>query len=270
MKKQYKLGVIGAGVMAQALVKGAVYSDFIKARKIIVSDVSEQALQNMEYLGVICSENNRDVAANCEYLLLAVKPQNFAAVAESLHGLPVEKVITIMAGVRRDTVREGLFGKNIKVARAMPNLPCSIGSGMVALDASEFADSIDDSSFAVSLFNCCGNVLSIAEEKLNAVTGISGSGPAYVYMFIDGLIKAGMRQGLTEDEAKTLAVSTVFGGADMVGHAEDKPIESLIAAVCSKGGTTIQAVDSFKKDDMYGMIDRAVDACVRRAEELSK
>ena len=109
MKKQYKLGVIGAGVMAQALVKGAVYSDFIKARKIIVSDVSEQALQNMEYLGVICSENNRDVAANCEYLLLAVKPQNFAAVAESLHGLPVEKVITIMAGVRRDTVREGLF-----------------------------------------------------------------------------------------------------------------------------------------------------------------
>ena len=270
MKKQYKLGVIGAGVMAQALVKGAVYSDFIKARKIIVSDLNAQALSKMDELGVACTENNRDVAANCEYLLLAVKPQNFAAVADSLHGLPVEKVISIMAGVRRDTVRDALLGKHIKVARAMPNLPCSIGSGMVAVDASDFADDIDDSSFVVSLFNCCGNVLSIAEDKLNAVTGISGSGPAYVYMFIDGLIKAGVRQGLTEDEAKTLAVSTVFGGADMVGHSEDTPIEELIAKVCSKGGTTIQAVESFKSDDLYGAIDRAVDACVRRAEELSK
>ena len=89
-------------------------------------------------------------------------------------------------------------------------------------------------------------------------------------MFIDGLIKAGVKQGLTEDEAKTLAVNTVFGGADMVAHSEEKPIEDLIAAVCSKGGTTIQAVESFRKDDMYGMIDRAVEACVRRAEELSE
>ena len=102
------------------------------------------------------------------------------------------------------------------------------------------------------------------------MTGISGSGPAYVYMFIDGLIKAGVKQGLTEDEAKTLAVSTVFGGADMVGHSEDKTIDELISAVCSKGGTTIQAVDSFRRDDLYGVIDRAVSACVKRAEELSE
>ena len=270
MKKQFKLGVIGGGFMAQAILKGAIYSDYLKPKKIIVSDVSKEALDKLDYLGVNVTVNNRDVAENCEYLLLAVKPQNFAAVAESLHGLPVEKVISIMAGVRKDKIKELLFGKNIKVARAMPNLPCSIGSGMTGVDMSDFEDSVDDCAFVDSVFNSLGNVLSISEEKLNAVTGISGSGPAYVYMFIDALIKAGVRQGLTEDEAKTLAVSTVFGGADMVAHSEDKTLEELISAVCSKGGTTIQAVNSFQKDDLYGIVDRAVDACVVRAKELSE
>lgn len=269
MKKQYKLGVIGAGFMAQAILKGAIYSDSIKPKKIIVSDASEQALEKLEYLGVNRTRSNADVADNCEYLLIAVKPQNFEAVAESIRGVPVEKVITIMAGVRKDSVRSALLGTAVKVARAMPNLPCSIGSGMVALDAEEFAGNIDDCAFIDSLFSNCGTVLNVSEEKLNAVTGISGSGPAYVYLFIDGLIKAGVAHGLTEDEAKTLAVTTVYGGAEMVAHAEDKSIDELVSAVCSKGGTTIQAVDSFRRDDLEGVIARAVDACVKRAEELS-
>lgn len=270
MKKQFKLGVIGGGFMAQAILKGAVYSEFIKPKKIIVSDPSRQALDSLKYLGVNTSVNNRDVAENSEFVLFAVKPQNFAAAAESIHGLLLDNVISIMAGVTRRKIKESLLGKNCRVARAMPNLPCSIGSGMTAIDLTDYADDVDASAFINSVFGNLGNVLLVPEEKLNAVTGISGSGPAYVYMFIEGLIKAGIKQGLTEDEAKTLAVNTVFGGADMVAHSEDKPISDLIAAVCSKGGTTIQAVDSFKADDMYGMIDRAVAACVRRAEELSE
>ena len=270
MKKQFKLGVIGGGFMAHAILKGAVYSEFIKPKKIIVSDPSRQALDSLKYLGVNTSVNNRDVAENSEFVLFAVKPQNFESAAESIHGLLLENVISIMAGVTKHKIKENLLGKNCRVARAMPNLPCSIGSGMTAVDLSDFADDVDASAFVNSVFGNLGTVLQVPEEKLNAVTGISGSGPAYVYMFIDGLIKAGVKQGLTEDEAKTLAVNTVFGGADMVAHSEEKPIEDLIAAVCSKGGTTIQAVESFRKDDMYGMIDRAVEACVRRAEELSE
>ena len=215
------------------------------------------------------TRSNADVAENCEYLLIAVKPQNFAAVAESIHGIPVEKVITIMAGVKKQTVKDALLGKDIRVARAMPNLPCAVGSGMIALDASDFSENIDDCAFLDSVFSNCGTVLNLPEEKLNAVTGISGSGPAYVYLFIDGLIKAGMAHGLSADEAKTLAVTTVYGGAEMVAHSEDKSIDELVAAVCGKGGTTIQAVDSFRRDDLYGVIARAVDACVKRAEELS-
>ncbi len=266
MKKQYKLGVIGGGFMAQAIIKGIT---FIKPKKIIVSDPSEAAQKRLEDLGVNVTANNRDVADNCEYLLLAVKPQTFPAVAESLRGVPVAKVISIMAGMKKQKIKDALFG-DVKVARVMPNLPCSINFGMAALDLSDFEDDVDDCAFVQEIFNSVGNTLIVPEEKLNAVTGISGSGPAYVYMFIDGLIRAGVRQGLTEDEAKTLAVNTVVGGAEMVVHTEDRSIDEMIAAVCSKGGTTIQAVESFKKDDMEGMIDRAVAACVKRAEELSE
>lgn len=269
MKKQFKLGVIGGGFMAQAILKGTVYSEFLKPKKIIVSDTSKEALDNLRYLGVNTTLSNRDVAESSEFLLFAVKPQHFLSVAEGVHGVPVEKAISIMAGVKKQKIKAALFGGETKVARAMPNLPCSIGSGMTAVDLSDFSE-IDDCAFINSVFNCLGNVLSVPESKLNAVTGISGSGPAYVYLFIDGLIKAGIRQGLTEDEAKTLAVSTVYGGAEMVGHSEDKTIDQLISSVCSKGGTTIRAVESFQKDDLYGIIDRAVEACVKRAEELSE
>ena len=99
MKKQFKLGVIGGGFMAQAILKGAILSDSLRAKRILVADVSQKALDNLEYLDVNTTTDCREVAENCEYILLAVKPQNFPEVAESLHGFPVEKVISIMAGV---------------------------------------------------------------------------------------------------------------------------------------------------------------------------
>ena len=175
-----------------------------------------------------------------------------------------------MAGVKKQKIKDALFGNTIKVARAMPNLPCSVGAGMTAVDIEDFSEDADDCSFILDLFGRIGSVLTLPEEKLNAVTGISGSGPAYVYLFIDGLIKAGVAQGLSEEEAKVLAVQTVAGGAEMVARSEDKTLGELIGAVCSKGGTTVMAVDSFRADDMEGMIGRAVAACVKRAEELSE
>ncbi len=270
MKKQYKLGVIGGGFMATAILKGVVYSELLRSKKIIVADPSAAAREKLADLGVYTTANNRDVAGNCEYLLFAVKPQNFDAVAESIRGLPVEKAVSIMAGVKKQKIKDALFGNTIKVARAMPNLPCSVGAGMTAVDIEDFSEDADDCSFILDLFGRIGSVLTLPEEKLNAVTGISGSGPAYVYLFIDGLIKAGVAQGLSEEEAKVLAVQTVAGGAEMVARSEDKTLGELIGAVCSKGGTTVMAVDSFRADDMEGMIGRAVAACVKRAEELSE
>lgn len=270
MKKQYKLGVIGCGFMASAILRGAVLSDFLKAKKIIVSDTSIEKLEKMgEELGITVSDSNRYVAENSEFLLFAVKPQTFPEVARELEGICPDKVISIMAGVKRAKIKNSLGVGIIKVARCMPNLPCSVGSGMMAVDMSDFNSDTDDIEFISNLFNCMGEVLSTDESKLDAVTGISGSGPAYVFMFIDSLIDAGIRQGLTRDEAKLLAVQTVIGGADMVVHSE-KPLSELIMSVCSKGGTTIEAVKVLEENNFRGIISDAVDACVKRSKELSE
>lgn len=270
MKKQYKLGVIGCGFMASAILRGAVLSDFIKAKRIIVSDTSIEKLENMgQELGVTVSDSNRYVAENSEYILFAIKPQTFPEVAQELKGICPEKVISIMAGVKKARIKNSLGVGIIKVARCMPNLPCSVGSGMMAVDMSDFNSDTDDTEFISKLFGCMGEVLSTDESKLDAVTGISGSGPAYVFMFIDSLIDAGIEQGLTKDEAKLLAVQTVIGGADMVVHSQ-KPLSELIMSVCSKGGTTIEAVKVLEENNFRGIISDAVSACVKRSEELSR
>lgn len=270
MKKQYKLGVIGCGFMASAILRGAVLSDFIKAKKIIVSDPDLKKLEKMgEELGITVCDSNKYVAENCEYLLFAVKPQSFPMVVKELENVCPDKVISIMAGVKKDKIKNMLGVGFIKVARCMPNLPCSVGSGMMGVDMSDFNADTEDTEFIYNLFNCMGQVLSIDESKLDAVTGISGSGPAYVFLFIDSLIDAGVEHGLTKDEAKLLAVQTVLGGAEMVANSE-KPLPELIMNVCSKGGTTIEAINVFENNNFRGIVSEAVSACVKRSKELSE
>lgn len=268
MKKLYKLGIIGCGYMAQSILRGVVLSDFISEKKIIVSDVDKNNIDKVGYLGVSGTTDNKFVAENCEYLLLAVKPQNFAAVAESISGCRADKVISIMAGVRKHAIKNSFGIGAVRVARCMPNLPCSIGSGAIGVDMSDFNSNTDDTEFISNLFNCLGRVLSIDESKMDAVTGISGSGPAYVFMFIDSLIDAGKAHGLTTDEAKILAVETVLGAAEMVQR-DEQSIASLIMQICSKGGTTIEAVKVLENKNFRGTVAEAVDACVKRSEELS-
>lgn len=269
MKKMFKLGVIGAGFMAHAIVDGAVVSGTVREKKMIISDKSEESFEKFSEFDVMTTLDNKVVAENSEYLLLAVKPQSFPEVAESLRGVNVENVISIMAGVTRYKIRKALGGK-AKVCRCMPNLPCSIGAGMVAGDMSDYSSDIDGMQFITNLFSSLGEFLPVSENKLDAVTGISGSGPAYVYLFIQSLIEAGVANGLSESEAETLAIQTVVGGAEMVKRTEDKTIPQLIEAVCSKGGTTIEAMNSFEKDNFKGIVLNAVNACTARSKELSK
>lgn len=269
MKKQFKLGVIGCGFMATTILRGVVLSDFLREKKIIVSDVSEENLEKIDYLGVRTTTDNRFVAENSEFLLFAVKPQDFDEVVKSLNGFVPEKVISVMAGVKKNKIKNTLGVGLIKVARCMPNLPCSIGSGVMGVDMLDFNKSTDDTDFISNIFNSLGTVVSIDESKMDAVTGISGSGPAYVFMFIDSLISAGIKQGLTKNEAKILAVKTVLGSAEMVER-DEQPLEELIMRVCSKGGTTIEAVKVFEDKNFRGTVNDAVDACVKRAKELSE
>lgn len=270
MKKKFTLGIIGCGFMAHSILRGAILSEFMRARKIIVSDPDLDKLQKVnDELDVYFTQANRYVAENSEYVLFAVKPQTFPEVAKELVGICPGKVISIMAGVKRATIKNSLGVGLIKVARCMPNLPCSIGSGMMGLDMSDYYKDANDLEFINKLFDCMGKVLNVAEDKMDAVTGISGSGSAYVFMFIDSLIDAGVKQGLTQDEAKTLAIQTVLGGAEMAGHS-DKSISELVMNVCSKGGTTIEAVKVLEENNFRKIVGNAVEACVKRSKELSE
>ncbi len=269
MKKQYKLGVIGCGFMATAILRGVVLSDFIREKKIIVSDILEDNLDKLSYLGLNTTTDNKFVAENSEFLLLAVKPQNFADVVKSLDGYKPDKIISIMAGVKKSTIKNSFGVGIIKVARCMPNLPCAIGSGAIGIDMTDFNKNTDDTDFISNIFNNLGITLSVDESKMDAVTGISGSGPAYTFMFIDSLIDAGVKQGLSNNEAKILAVQTVLGAAEMIQRNE-KPLPELLMNVCSKGGTTIEAVKVFEEMGLSDVVSAAVDACVKRAKELSK
>lgn len=261
---KYRLGIIGCGTMASAVLRGALKSGVITPSEVIVSCRHTEKLQAFAAMGIAVASDNAVVGNESEYVLFGVKPQQFQEVSLSC-GSP-QKVISIMAGLRGEKIRNA-FPNAPKVARCMPNLPCVIGEGVTAIDLSDF--SREEGEFLCDLLRGTGKVVVTAEEKLDAVTGISGSGPAYVYLFLQSLISAGIQQGLTEQEARSLAFQTVKGGTALAEQSE-KPIFELIQAVCSKGGTTIEAMRSFESDDFSGSVSRAVEACVKRSKELSK
>lgn len=265
MEKKFKLGVIGAGFMSKAIINGALSSGYLSAKDIAVSDVDFNALSKMSKKGVFVTAENSFVFNNSEFVLFAVKPQHFKAAVQGIE-ISCGKFISIMAGVKKSTIK-ALVGSGAAVARCMPNTPCSVGSGAVGIDLSDYTRA-EDKAFIENLFSSFAQVVLVEESKLNAVTGISGSSPAYFYLFIKCLVESGVKQGLSESDAKRLAVNTMIGSGKMIFENSDKNLDELIAAVCSKGGTTIEAIKTFNENDFAGITEKAVSACVKRAEEL--
>ena len=265
MVKKFKLGVIGAGFMANAIIKGVISSGVLRPEDIFVSDINDNSLTNLSKQGVNVTLNNNDILLNCEYVLFAIKPQTFNAVFDNKVFDENYKLISIMAGVNIAKIKS-IF-PNSKVARCMPNTPCSVGAGAVGIDATDFTEKTDI-DFIKNLFSSIAEVIFIAEDKLNAVTAISGSSPAYFYLFLKSVIEAGMKNGLSFKEARDLATSTMIGAGKMVKKNKSKSLDELIDAVCSKGGTTIEAINVFKQEGIEDITLKAVDACVKRASEL--
>lgn len=265
MKKKFKLGVIGAGYMSTAIVKGVIDSAILSPEQIIVSDLSEIALEKMSKNGVCVTTNNMDLANQSEFILFAVKPQSLNAVLDGIQNCNCKKFISIMAGVKKDKIKK-VFPSAL-VARCMPNTPCAIKSGAIGLDVSDYYD-IEDVNFVKNLLGPLAEVVEVDEALLNAVTGISGSAPAYFYLFLKGVIDAGVKHGLNYEQAKSLAVATMIGAGKMVQQNTDKSLDELITAVCSKGGTTIEAVKVYNQENLSNITEKAVDACVKRSMEL--
>lgn len=265
MKKKFKLGVIGSGFMSRAIISGVIGSKILEETDICVSDKFEDALSVYSNTSVTATTDNSFVVENSEFVLFAVKPQSLDEVLSSLVDCCPEKVISIMAGVKKDKFKNRF--EQVKIARCMPNTPCSLGSGAIGADLSDFTDE-QDKDFIKSILSSLGVVVEVKEDLLNAVTGISGSSPAYFYLFVKHLVESGVKQGLSYEDAENLAAATMIGSGKMILKNKDKTLDELIKAVCSKGGTTIEAVNVFENEDLGGTVQKAVDACVRRSKEL--
>ena len=208
--------------MAHAIVSGALSSRFLAAGDILVSEPDLVRRDGYIKLGVRVTQENAETAA-CDFLLLAVKPQVFVeAVASLRHADRLPVVISIMAGKTRRAIRQSL--PSAKIARVMPNLPCAVGAGMAGMDTSELSG--EERGFVEGLFRSVGQTAEVEEALLDAVTGISGSGPAYVYLFLRALIRAGVAHGLTEERAKQLALQTIAGGVERARRSERSPDEA--------------------------------------------
>lgn len=263
MNYNYKLGVIGAGNMAKAIVSGVVKSGLFKPETIAVSDPNS----DIGIDGVVNLKDNRKLAETCEFLLFAVKPQIFKQINHDFIECKSKAVISIMAGLTTNYLKT-VIPPSTSVIRVMPNTPCMVGSGMSCIAAND-KDS-ESVEIVKEIFASVGEVTVLDESLFDAVTSLSGSGPAYVYLFIDGMIKSGVKSGLPYAEARKMAYATARGAAEMVAINANKTLDDLTEAVCSKGGTTIEAVKKFKEQSLEKIIDDAMIACKNRSEELGK
>jgi pyrroline-5-carboxylate reductase len=261
------IGFIGAGKMAQALA-GGIAKDFPDL-KFVVSDPSADALTTFEEVvqgRSVAADSNQQVFDQSDCVVLAVKPQHAeSALQDVTSGSKRPIVVSIMAGVTILKITN-MTGSE-RVIRVMPNTPCLVGQGASGIAANENVDAGDIAS-VIGLFKSVGKVVEVPEEQIDAVTGVSGSGPAYVFRFIEALIEGGVAEGLAPDVAATLAVQTVRGAAELLGETGESPAV-LRDRVTSPGGTTLAALNSLESAGFAAAVIAAVRAATARSKELA-
>lgn len=264
-----KIGFIGAGRMAQALGSGIAKN--FQSAEFIIADPAAEALQKFTEMvspqPVVAAENNQDVFAKSEVAFVAVKPQYLNdALASVDAGADSPLIISVAAGVTKQRLTE-LAGTE-RIIRVMPNTPCLIGKGIVAI-APDASISQADIDTAQQLIATVGETVLLEEAQLDAVTGLSGSGPAFVYRFIEALINGGVEQGLDLEKSTQLTVQTVLGAASMVAET-GQTCQQLIDQVTSPGGTTLAGLAELKSRDFGETVQSAVSSATARSVELGK
>lgn len=259
------LGAIGGGNMAEALVRGVIRAGLLSPERICVFDISPERLSVFSGLGCRTAESAAGVL-DAHVVLLATKPQN---VREALEDVPLrdgQVLVSILAGVSTAAM-ESLLPAGARVVRTMPNTPLLVGKGMTALAGGKSATA-DDVATAVALFACSGDAVEVNEGDLDAVTALSGSGPAYLFRFAETLMVGAERIGLDPELAKRLAIGMLAGSAEMLARDGDAP--ALRHRVTSPGGTTAAALAVLEDGDFEGLVGRALRAACERSAELGK
>jgi pyrroline-5-carboxylate reductase len=267
-----KVGFIGCGNMAQAMIGGMIKSGLVNKGNIIGSgsNLNSKKLKEVkENFGIETVIDNKEVARRADILILSVKPNIYPLVIDEIKEYIKEEVIivTIAAGITINLM-EKAFGKPVKIVRTMPNTPAMVGEGMSALCCNREV-SKEELSMVVELFQSFGKAEVIDERLMDAVPAVSGSSPAYVFMFIEALADGAVRDGIPRDKAYKMAAQAVLGSAKMVLETGMHPGE-LKDNVCSPGGTTIEAVFALEKNNFRGTVIEAMKACTDKTREMSK
>lgn len=266
-----KLGILGSGNMGEALVSGLIVSGSARPQEILCTDVRPERLKELEArYGVRTAADNTAAVRQSDVVIYAVKPQLMAEVLkETAEALDMTKlVISIAAGVPLRAI-ESLLGRQLRLIRVMPNIAASVKESATALSAGRHARP-EDIELALAIFNSVGKAVFLRENYLmDAITGLSGSGPAYIFIIVDALADAGVKMGLSRKDAQYLAAQTVLGAAKMLIETGEHPGQ-LKDRVTSPGGTAIAGIHTLEKGGLRTTLINAVEAATQRSKELGE
>lgn len=269
--KKYRFGVLGAGNMGMAIVAGAVRAGMITPGQALLFNRSEQKRAENRTLGYAVTAEYTRVYTECEMVLISVKPQNFAEILPELAACELEEkplVISIAAGISFARMEQAL-GADTAIVRVMPNTPLMLGEGASQLVKNAAATPLQLERVR-ALFGTMGvTAVFEREDMLNEVIPYAGSAPAYIYAFADAMVNSAVQHGIDADCALEMFCQTMIGASHMLLRRDKTPAE-LIKAVCSPGGTTIEAMRVLEARDLAGMLAEASDRCIERAYELGR
>lgn len=265
-----KVGFIGCGKMAQAMVNGMLQSSFLQREDIFASTKSMESAQMIkETFQIETTLDNKKVAGFADVLIIAVKPHLYGEVIQEVSTYVKKETIlvTIAAGIDLAYI-ESRMSKEIRVIRSMPNTPSLVGEGMTVFCANDKVNE-NEIAFMKDLFASFGQVEMVDESLMDYIPAISGSSPAYVYMFIEALADGGVRSGIPRDKAYKLAAQAVLGAAKMVLETGKHP-GILKDEVCTPGGATIEAITTLEQNQFRGTILAAMESCNQKNKDMQK
>ena len=265
-----KIGFIGGGKMGEALINGILRAGLSSSDKIMVSDVDKKRLQILEKeAGIKTTQDNKKITSDSDIIILAVKPNMMGSVLDELNSEITSKhlIISIAAGIPLSFIESSL-NKGCRAIRVMPNTPCLVGETAAGYALGKKATR-NDGKLVGQLLDAVGKSFLLDEKYLDAVTGLSGSGPAFIYVVIEALADGGVKMGLPRDVAITLAAQTAFGAAKMVLESGTH-IGQLRDSVTSPGGTTIEGLHALEKGGIRNALIDAVETATKKSKSLGK
>ncbi len=263
-----KIGFIGGGNMGTALISGFITSGKYKAEDISVYDSYAPRLNELQNnFGIAPMSGTAELEADSDIIILAVKPNIVPFILRELKGFDSKLYVSIAAGITLDTLENGL-GSDKKIVRVMPNTPALVGCGMTVITPNK--NTLPDENLLIEdMFGSVGETVFLDENYMNAAIALHSSSPAYIFMLIDAMADSGVKYGIPKSTALKLAAKAVEGSAKMVLSSDEHPMK-LKDNVCSPGGTTIAAVCDLEKNGFRASVQSAIDACIEKAEKMSK